>query len=38
MFNMDMGVITYESVLTDTLITCGFVACLVDVTSLFKAR
>lgn len=29
LFNKDVGAITYESVFTDALITCGFVACLV---------
>ena len=38
LFHMDMGVITYESVFTDTLITCGFVACLVTWPTAFFTR
>ena len=38
LFNTDMGVITYESVFTDTLITCGFVACLVTWPTSFFTR
>jgi len=38
LFHMDMGVIAYESVFTDTLITCGFVACLVTWPTAFFTR
>ena len=38
LFHTDMGVITYESVLTDTFITCGFVACLVTWPTAFFTR
>jgi hypothetical protein len=38
LFHTDMGVMTYESVFTDTLITCGFVACLVTWPTAFFTR
>ena len=38
LFHMDMGVVTYESVFADTLITCGFVACLVTWPTAFFTR
>lgn len=38
LFNRDMGVIACESVFTDTLITCGFVACLVTWPTAFFTR
>jgi len=36
--NAEMGVITYEKVFSDTLITCGFVACLVTWPTYFFTR
>ncbi len=39
LFNRDMGFIPYESTVADTLITCGFVTCLVTwPTSYFTRR